>query len=94
MKAKILLIIMLFVFANNMFAQKQIVADFEEWMVTMQWNRSLNGWPGVEEPLGWTTLNRFTISLHFPSGLFSVKKSTQAYHGNYSVEIRPLVRKC
>jgi hypothetical protein len=79
MKAKILLIIMLFVFANNMFAQKQIVADFEEWT-------PLNGWPGVEEPLGWTSLNRFTA----PLGKVSVKKSTQAYHGNYSVEIRPL----
>lgn len=79
MKAKILLIIMLFVFANNMFAQKQIVADFEEWI-------PLTGWPGVEEPLGWSTLNRFTA----PLGKVSVKKSTQAYHGNYAVELTPL----
>jgi hypothetical protein len=79
MKVKVLLIVILFVFANNIFAQKQIVADFEEWT-------PLNGWPGVEEPLGWTTLNRYTA----PTGLVSVKKSPQAYHGNYSLEIKPL----
>jgi hypothetical protein len=61
------------------FAQKQLITDFESW-------EPVTGWPGVEEPTGWTTLNKYTA----PSGIVSVSKSTHAVQGNYSLQLAPL----
>ena len=61
------------------FAQKQLITDFESW-------EPVAGWPGVEEPTGWTTLNPFEAK----QNRRAVNKSTYAMQGTYALEIVPI----
>lgn len=78
MKHALLLMGIVFCFHFTL-AQKQVITDFESW-------ETLAGWPGVEEPEGWTTLNPYTA----PLGIVSVSKSTASFQGNYSIQLAPL----
>lgn len=79
MKAFVFIFSMCFFIMHQASAQKQLITDFESW-------ETLAGWPGIEEPVGWTTLNPYTA----PSGIVTVSKSTHAFQGNYSLQLSPL----
>lgn len=77
---RILLLAIAILFSGRFtLAQKQLITDFESW-------ETLAGWPGIEEPVGWTTLNPYEAK----QNRRAVNKSTYAVQGNYALEVLPV----